>query len=187
MYNRQDFYYNKAKKEGFKARAAYKLLQIQDKFKLIKKTDSVLDIACAPGSWLQALKKLTNGNIVGIDLEKIKPIPGVTIIQGDITNEEDIKQINQQFDVVISDIAPKTSGIIKIDQEISYELSLEALNLAKKVLKKDGNFVTKTFQGNDTNKLKAEIKKTFQTVKTYTPEATRQGSKEIYVIGLKKK
>ena len=179
-YNQKDFYYNKAKKEGFKARAAYKLMQIQQRFKIIKQGDSVLDIACAPGSWLQVIKKLTNGVIVGIDLEKIKPIPRVKFIQADINKVE----LDQKFNVVVSDIAPKTSGIKKMDQDISYDLSLQALELARKVLIKNGNFVTKNFQGNDTKKLQLEMKKYFKTVKTYTPEATRQGSKEVYLIGL---
>ena len=186
MYIRKDTYFQKAKKEGYRGRASYKLLQIQQKYKIIKEGDSILDIGCAPGAWLQVAKKLTQGNIVGVDLVKIKPIKGVTFIQGDILEEETQNKIKDKFNTILSDIAPKTSGIKKIDQELSHDLTEMSFEITKTHLKKGGNFVVKTFQSQKTNELIKEIKKHFKQVKTYTPKATRQGSKEIYIIALLK-
>src|SRR3989338_8413922 len=112
-YNQKDYYFNKAKKEGFRARSSYQL---------IEKNDAVLDIGCAPGSWLQVIKQMTRGRIVGVDLVSIKPIEGVTFIQGDIEDTEVKKQLQGKFDVIISDIAPKTTGMRERAQAISYIL-----------------------------------------------------------------
>jgi len=187
MYIRKDKYFNKAKQEGYRGRAAYKLLQIQKKYNIIKPKSNVLDIGCAPGAWLQVAKKLTSGFILGVDIVSIEPLEGIEFIKGDILEEETQNKITQPFDVVLSDIAPKTTGIKKLDQEISYDLSLMSLEVAKQHLKKSGNFIVKTFQGNQTNELVKEAKKYFELVKIHTPEATREGSKEVYIIALKKK
>src|SRR3990167_8956019 len=103
-YNQKDYYFNKAKKEGFRARSSYKLIEIAKKYQLIQKNDAVLDIGCAPGSWLQVIKQMTRGRIVGVDLVSIKPIEGVTFIQGDIEDTEVKKQLQGKFDVIISDM-----------------------------------------------------------------------------------
>jgi len=184
MYQQKDHYFIKAKKEGLRARSSYKLIEIQKKYHLIKKDDTVLDIACAPGSWLQVTKKFTRGLIIGVDLQSIKPVEGVTFIQGDITDPEIQSQLTMKFNVVLSDIAPKTSGVRERDQLISYELSLESFRIAKKVLKKGGNFLVKTFQSKETDDLFKEIKPHFEFVKRYSPEATRRGSKEIFIIAM---
>jgi 23S rRNA (uridine2552-2'-O)-methyltransferase len=186
MYIRKDTYFQKAKKEGYRGRASYKLLQIQNRYKIIKQGDSVLDIGCAPGSWLQVTKKLTNGYILGIDIVKTKAVTGVELIKGDILSEETQKKIKQKFNVILSDIAPKTTGIRKLDQEASFDLTEMSYLITKTHLKKGGNFIVKTFQSNETNQLIKQIKKDFKQVKTYTPKATRQGSKEIYIIALTK-
>ncbi len=186
MYIRKDTYFQKAKKEGYRGRASYKLLQIQQRYKIIKQGDAVLDIGCAPGSWLQVVKKLTNGYILGIDIVKTKPIAGIELIQGDILEEETQKQIKQKFNVILSDIAPKTTGIRKMDQEISHDLTEMSFKITKTHLKKEGNFIVKTFQSEHTKQLLNKIKKHFKQVKTYTPKATRQGSKEIYIVALNK-
>lgn len=189
MQNRKDHYFNKAKKEGFRARSSYKLIEIAKKYQLIKKNDAVLDIGCAPGSWLQVVKQMTRGRIVGIDLVSIKPIEGLTFIQGNIEDKEVKEQLKGKFDVIISDIAPKTTGMKQRDQTLSYILSRESFLITKKLLNTNGNFLVKTFQSQETEDLVKEIKPFFTFVKRYIPESTRQGSKEIYIIalGLKEK
>ncbi len=182
MYDRQDYYHQKAKQQGYRARSSYKLIEIQNKYRIIKKNDTVLDIGCAPGSWLQVVRKLTHNKIVGIDLVKIKKIKDVIFIQGDIEDKEVQKQLKEKFNVIISDIAPKTSGNKELDQYKSYTLTKTSFNIAKKLLKKDGNFLAKTFQSQDTEELVKEIRKHFSSVKRYVPKATRQSSKEIYII-----
>jgi len=188
-YNQKDHYFNKAKKEDFRARSSYKLIEIAKKYQLIRKNDAVLDIGCAPGSWLQVVKQMTKGRIVGVDLVSIKPIEGVTFIQGDIENKEVKEQLKGKFDVIISDIAPKTTGIKQRDQALSYILSRESFLIAKKNLNINGNFLVKTFQSQETEDLVKEIKPFFTFIKRYIPESTRQGSKEIYIVaqGFKEK
>ena len=181
-YNQKDYYFNKAKKEGFRARSSYKLIEIAKKYQLIQKNDAVLDIGCAPGSWLQVIKQMTRGRIVGVDLVSIKPIEGVTFIQGDIEDTEVKKQLQGKFDVILSDIAPKTTGMRERDQAISYILSRESFLIAKKHLNTNGNFLVKTFQSQETEDLVKEIKPHFSFVKRYSPQSTRQGSKEIYIV-----
>jgi 23S rRNA (uridine2552-2'-O)-methyltransferase len=185
MYERKDYFYEKARKSGLRARSSYKLIEIQNKYKIIKKNDSVLDIGCAPGSWLQIIKKFTKGNILGVDLVKVKPLKGVDFIQMDVTDSEFVPLIKEKyglFNVIVSDIAPKTSGVRARDQALSYELSRMSFIVATKLLKKGGNFVVKTFQSQDTDDLFKEIKKSFTFVKRYIPESTRRSSKELYVV-----
>ena len=185
MYERKDYFYEKAKKSGLRARSSYKLIEIQNKYKIIKKNDSVLDIGCAPGSWLQIIKKFTKGNILGVDLVNVKPLKGVDFIQMDVTDSEFVPLIKEKyglFNVIVSDIAPKTSGVRARDQALSYELSRMSFIVATKLLKKGGNFVVKTFQSQDTDDLFKEIKKSFTFVKRYIPESTRRSSKELYVV-----
>ncbi|MBI5798217.1 RlmE family RNA methyltransferase [Candidatus Woesearchaeota archaeon] len=182
MYQQKDYYFNKAKKEGLRARSSYKLIEIQKKYKLMKTNDNVLDIACAPGSWLQVIKKFTHGRIVGVDLESIKPIDGIEFIQGDIRDKKIQRQIGNNYQVVLSDIAPKTTGIRDKDQYLSLELSRVSFLVAKEVLQKGGNFLVKTFQSQETEELVKEIKKEFDFVKRYSPASSREGSKEIYIL-----
>ncbi len=188
-YERKDYYFEKAKKEGLRARSSYKLIEIAKKYSLIKKSDNVLDIGCAPGSWLQVIKTMTKGRIVGVDLVSIKPIKGVKFIQGSIEDTEIQKQLQGKFDVVLSDIAPKTTGVRERDQVLSYILSRKSFVIAKNMLNINGNFVVKTFQSQETENLVKEIKPFFTFLKRYVPESTRQGSKEVYIIatGFKEK
>ena len=182
-YERKDYFYHKAKKEGLRARSSFKLIEIQTKYHIIKKDDRVLDIGCSPGSWLQIAKRYSH-NIVGVDLVSIKPIEGVKFIKGDIQSPEVQEQLKDKFEVVLSDIAPKTSGIRDRDQYLSLQLSRESFLIAKKHLKIKGNFVVKTFQSQDTEELVKEIKPHFEFVKRYIPQSTREGSKEIFIIAL---
>lgn len=175
----RDHYTIKAKAEGFRARSAYKLLQMQARYSLVHKKDDVLDLGCWPGGWLIALKKLTAGRIVGIDLQRIEPIAGVEFIRGDI---REVK-IEGVFRVVISDMAPKTTGMKDVDAARSAELAFIALEKAKEHLAQGGNFLAKIFQGEDFEDFLKEVRKYFATVKAHKPEASKSKSKEMYILG----
>jgi len=188
MYNRKDYFYKRAKEEGFRSRAAYKLIEIQNKYKIFKKGDYVLDLGCAPGGWIQvALKYIgKNGKIKGIDLLDVKPFKesNVEIIKGDI-NEYNFN--GDSFDVILSDMAPNTSGIKHADYYRSYELCLKAFEIAKNNLKREGNLVLKIFQGKEFNDLKAQLKKEFNQVITFKPKSSRSTSSEVYLICKRRK
>lgn len=190
MYNRKDYYYKKAKEEGRASRASYKLEQIQARFHVIKKADKIVDLGCAPGGWLEVVSEMVGekGIVVGIDLLplKIGLKKNMKFIQGDITATESISNIsdlvNGKADVVISDMAPNTSGVAFKDAYLSYELCMMALETAKVLLKDSGNFVSKIFQGEEVEGFKKELKKYFSKVDTYVPPATREASKELYIV-----
>jgi 23S rRNA (uridine2552-2'-O)-methyltransferase len=178
----------KAKKQGYRARSVFKLFEINQKYQLIKRADHVLDLGSFPGSWLQASLKLVKkeGKVTGIDLKEIKKLQA-EFIKADILDDKIFDLIKQKYDVILSDLAPKTSGIKDIDQEKSYLLSKRALEIAKKFLKKRGNFLCKTFQSEKTPLLVKEIKKQFFSVKTFKPKTSKKRSKEIYIIAKGKK
>ncbi|HBF13203.1 MAG TPA: RlmE family RNA methyltransferase [Deltaproteobacteria bacterium] len=190
MYNRKDYYYKKAKEEGKASRASYKLEQIQAKYRIIKKGDNVVDLGCAPGSWLEAVSDMvgSQGFVAGIDLLPIKVQlkPNMKFVQGDICDERIVGKIIPQggFNIVLSDMAPNTSGLAFKDSYLSYELGVTALEFAKVALKKGGNFVTKIFQGSEVAEFRRELKKYFKRVETYVPPATRQTSKELYLVAV---
>ena len=174
----------KAKREGYNARSAYKLLQLNDKYNLIKKDDRVLDLGCWPGSWLQVCWK-KGCECVGVDLRKTNlRLSNVKTYQLDVFSDNFFDIINEKFDVVLSDMAPNTSGNIEIDQFKSYELSERALEIAKKVLKENGNFLVKIFQSDESNDLLKKMRKSFKFVKSTKPVSSKKGSKEIYFIGI---
>lgn len=179
----------KAKKQGYRARSVYKLIELNKRFKLIKNGDEVLDIGAAPGSWSQFVSEVVGetGKVVGVDVLKINKIKNIEFIQADLMQDNLFDLINGEFDVVISDIAPETMGDRKLQQEISFELSHRSLEIALKVLKKNGNFLVKVFQSNFVNKLVKEVKKKFRVVKVYTPIASKKHSKEVYIIGKNRK
>jgi 23S rRNA (uridine2552-2'-O)-methyltransferase len=198
MYNRKDHYYKKAKAEGRASRASYKLEQIQAKFRVIKKGDRVFDLGCAPGSWMEVVSEMVGekGFVAGIDILPIKiPIKkNMAYVQGDINDDAVVATVvptipflsvgTTKFDVIISDMAPNTSGVSFKDSYLSYELDVQALEVAKKYLKEGGNFVAKIFQGEEVDVFRKELRTAFKKVETYIPDATRQGSKELYLIGL---
>lgn len=175
----------KAKSEGLRARSAYKLFQMNDRFKIIRKGDSVLDLGCWPGGWLIAAKKLGASKLVGIDLTQIEPIEGVEFHKGDAV--EISKSLNENFDVVLSDMAPKTTGIIHLDVDRSLGLAEMAMEIAIEKLKPKGNFLVKVFQGWGFNEFVAELRKHFSMVKIAKPEASKMRSKELYVVAMKLK
>lgn len=187
-----DRFYKEAKKEGYRSRSAFKLLQIVNKFELIKEGDVVVDLGAAPGGWSQVAKVLVGerGVVISVDLQRIEEIEDVVIIKSNITKEEEtIKAIKDWLkgrdavDVVISDASPKLSGNRDYDHFRSSELSRSALNIASALLMKNGNFVAKIFQGAYYNKFYRAVKEKFKYARAYSPEASRKRSAEVYVVG----
>ena len=181
-----DPYFKKAKAEGYRARSAYKLIEIDDKFKIFKKKQSVLDLGAAPGSWLQVIQKRVGkqGNFVGIDLQKIKSFgDNVALYQTDIFSKivEDLL-IDDKFDVITADLAPKTSGVKDVDQWKSIELNQKVIKLAKKHLKLKGIVVLKVFVGADFQDFIKKVKAIFKKVNSFKPRACRDRSFETYLI-----
>ncbi len=187
--NQKDHYYRKAKEEGYRARSAYKLLQMNEKFRIIKKGDSVVDLGAAPGGWLQVAKELSGGTVVGVDLEKIAPIPGVLTFKADITADDTLNLIKEALgdsaDVVICDAAPNLSGAWDVDHSRSIDLARSALRMANKLLKPEGNFLVKVFQGDTFLDYLAEVKRQFEKSQAHSPAASRKESAETYIIGKK--
>lgn len=190
----RDRFYKRAKEEGYRSRSAYKLMQIEDRFKLINTGDVVIDLGAAPGGWSQVAKTWVgdNGVVISVDLQHIEKIEHVVIIKSDITDAEaTIKAIKgtnslkgrDTVDVVISDVAPNLSGNRDYDQFRSLELSKSALNIASALLRAEGNFVTKIFQGDYYNQFYKAVKDRFRNTKAYSPGASRKRSAEVYVIG----
>ena len=188
MYNKKDHYHQKAKKEGYLARSAYKLKEIQKKYKIIGSGFHVLDLGCAPGSWSQVvLEYIGNGALVGVDLEEVSiKDTRAQFFKKDIFSlkMEDIPKA--PFDCILSDMAPKTSGIAVRDQTRSIELGLQALEISEKLLKGGGSLVLKILEGEDFQDLIKTLKKSFTKVERFRPQSTRKASREIYVIALKK-
>lgn len=189
-YNRKDAYWKKAKKEGYRSRASYKLLQLNKKFKLIKYGNFVLDIGCAPGGWMQVARKIVGdkGYVLGIDIQTIPSFEqdNVEFLQKDITDKDIIQKISEKspfFDVVISDISPNITGVWDVDHYKSVNLSKKALNLACKVLRAGGNFLVKVFQGEYTSDFFDEVGPHFSYTKISAPKASRKSSSEVYIIG----
>ncbi len=162
---KDEFYTRKSKEEGYPARSVYKLKEIDERYKIIRKGDVILDLGCSPGSWtLYVSKKVGNGGrVLGIDLEDLNfPAQGnILFMKRDVLklDEIDFKNMSGKFDVVVADLAPKTSGIVSIDVGRSLELSRKAFEIAKMVLKKGGNFITKIFEGEGVNDFIKEVKK----------------------------
>jgi len=176
-----------SKVDGYRARSAYKLIEIDEKFKIFKGGLSVIDIGAAPGSWSQyALKAAKSGKLISIDLKKMEPIGNSVQIQGDFTEEktkEEIKKyINGKVDVVMSDMAVDTTGIKNIDSIQTGELCKEAMFFAKDLMKENGYFISKIFMGGTFNEIVAEGKKYFKEVKVFKPKSSRKDSKESFII-----
>ena len=184
---RRDTYVRQSKVDGYRARSAYKLIEIDEKFKIFKGGLSVIDIGAAPGSWSQyALKASKNGKLISVDLKKMEPIGKSVQIKGDFTEEktqEEIKKnINSKVDVVMSDMAVDTTGIKNIDSIQTGELCKEAMFFAKDLMKENGYFISKIFMGGTFNEIVAEGKKYFKEVKVFKPKSSRKDSKESFII-----
>ena len=193
-YNPKDHYFKKAKEQNFVARSVFKLEEIDQKLKMIKTNQKILDLGASPGSWSQYCSKKIGpqGRILGVDLTSIPlKLPNAMFIQADLRdiNLEEIFEQNGfigPFDVVLSDMAPKTTGIRVTDQTRSFELCEIALNVAKQFLKKNGHFVCKLFHSDEFATLRDLMKKEFSRVEISKPDSTRKISKEIFLIGIKK-
>ena len=189
----KDYYYYKAKKDGYVARSAYKIEEIDKKYRIFRTGNKVLDLGCSPGSWLQyASKKVGNtGQVLGVDLQpvKISLPPHVKVIQADIfeITNEDLKIKGGQADVIMSDMAPKTSGIRSTDAHRSFELNKKVLYLANDLLCSEGTLLVKAFQGILHEELCSEFRKMFTKVKLYKPKSSRSESTEIFIYGTDKK
>lgn len=191
---KQEPYYKMAKKESYHSRASYKLLQLNKKFKVIKKGSYVVDLGAAPGGWSQVALEKTgeDGLVVGVDLQRIKPIKEGNFvgIRGDFTKKETIEQIRKimgrKADVILSDASPQLSGIKDVDQIRSLELAEGVLKIARSLLKNNGSLIIKVFQGEEFDNLLKVIKKEFKTVKTTKPPSSRKKSVEMYIIAKKR-
>jgi 23S rRNA (uridine2552-2'-O)-methyltransferase len=189
----QDHYTQQAKKERYPARSVYKLKEIQKKYTIIKKGTNVLDLGCAPGSWLLYSADLTGntGCVVGIDLLPVTVDipPHVRVYTGDILLMDDdfFKSLGTNFNVVISDMAPPTTGNKFVDSTRSFELCLTALSISQMTLSTGGSFVCKIFQGEDFSTFIDSVRSVFKNHKIFKPKSSRKASKEIYVIGFGKK
>jgi 23S rRNA (uridine2552-2'-O)-methyltransferase len=187
-YKAQDSYYKKAKQEGYRSRAAYKLLELQQRFRLMRPGDVVVDLGAAPGGWLQVAAKFVgqSGKVIGIDLQPIERLrePNIIFFQGDITSPEISKKISELVDgkvhCVLSDLAPRLSGIRDADAARCLELNRTALTVAAALLRPGGSFLAKGFVNQELHTFTLELKQHFHSVQRTRPEATRQGSSEFY-------
>ena len=187
-YNPHDAYYKKAKQKGYRSRAAYKLLELQQRFRLMKPGDLVVDLGAAPGGWLQVAAKIVgqNGKVIGVDLQAMEPFrePNVLLVQGDISSpwvQQEIKKLLWGLaHCVLSDLAPRLSGIRDADTARCLELNRTALYVARELLRSGGALLIKSFINIELQAFTAEIKRNFRSVQRTRPEATRQASSEFY-------
>ncbi len=184
---RRDIYVRQSKVDGYRARSAYKLIEINEKFKIFKGGLSVLDIGAAPGSWSQYVSKVVkNGKIISLDLKKMESIKNTIQIKGDFTDPNTQKEIkallSNGLDVVMSDMAVNTTGIKNIDSIQTGELCKEAMNFSKEVISPNGFFISKIFMGGTFNEIVALGKKIFKEVKVFKPQSSRKDSKESFII-----
>ncbi len=184
---RRDTYVRQSKVEGYRARSAYKLIEIDEKFKIFKGGLNVIDIGAAPGSWSQYVSKVVkNGKIISIDLKEMVKIKNTIQIKGDFTEPDIQNQIknylNKKTDVVMSDMAVNTTGIKNIDSIQTGELCREAMIFSKNVMSQKGFFISKIFMGSSFNEIVTLGKKIFKEVKVFKPKSSRKDSKESFVI-----
>jgi 23S rRNA (uridine2552-2'-O)-methyltransferase len=187
-HNPQDTYYKRAKREGYRSRAAYKLLELQERFQLMKAGDWVVDLGAAPGGWLQAAVRFVgpSGKVIGVDLQPIEALrpTNVILIQGDITSKETQQKVKDlvggRVHCIVSDLAPRLSGIREVDTARCLELNRAALAVATELLRPGGTLLLKSFVSEELQAFTREIKAHFGSVQRTRPEATRQGSSEFY-------
>ena len=184
---KRDIYVRQSQVDGYRARSAYKLIEIDEKFKILKNGISVIDLGASPGSWSQYIARtVKSGRIVSIDLKDMEKIENTIQIKGDFTKQDSQEKIKGFFkskvDVVVSDMAVNTTGIKDIDAIYTGELAMEAMNFSKKMLVKEGRFVSKIFLGSSFNEIVALGKKIFKEVKVFKPKSSRKESKESFII-----
>lgn len=191
--DRHDYFFKKARAENYRARSVYKLQEIQEKLRIMKAGDQVVDLGAAPGSWTQYAAEIVGpaGRVVGVDRTAIVGglPPHVTCLQLDMleVSPASLAELAQvtRVDVVISDMAPNTSGIRSVDHARSLELCRKALEVAERILKPGGHFVCKVFQGSDASELTAELKSRFYDVKNVKPKSSRDESVEFFLVGIR--
>ncbi len=184
---KRDIYVRQSQVDGYRARSAYKLIEIDEKFKILKNGISVIDLGASPGSWSQYISRtVKSGRLVSIDLKGMEEIENTIQIKGDFTDLDSQEKIKSLFkskvDVVVSDMAVNTTGIKDIDAIYTGELAMEAMNFSKEMLVKEGRFVSKIFLGSSFNEIVALGKKLFKEVKVFKPKSSRKESKESFII-----
>jgi 23S rRNA (uridine2552-2'-O)-methyltransferase len=187
-YQPHDHYFKKAKQQGYRSRAAYKLIELQERYRLIKAGDKLVDLGAAPGGWLQVAAKIVgpSGMVIGVDIQTIQPLAerNIRLVTGDITSNEVQRQMTELLggpaNCVLSDLAPKLSGIRDADTARCLELNRTALTVALTLLRPGGALLVKSFISDDLPIFTGELRHYFSTVQRTKPEATRQGSSEFY-------
>ncbi|MEM7827946.1 MAG: SAM-dependent methyltransferase [Candidatus Aenigmatarchaeota archaeon] len=191
MWRKDDPVYKKAKAEGYRSRAAFKLKELNNSYHIIKEGNRVVDLGCAPGGWMQYTMEVigAEGTLVGIDLQEIKPLPfpNAFFIKADINDPSVVQKIEEllhgRADVVLSDISPKLTGIRDRDMEEARRLWVSILNITKQILKRDGNFLMKAFYSDELKEFVEKIRSMFLFFKITRPDATRKASSEVYLVG----
>lgn len=185
-----DEFVQRARREGYRSRAVYKLLEIQEKYQILKPGSVVVDLGAAPGGWMQVARTAVgdNGFVVGLDLLAIEPLPECTFIQGDFTEDAVLEQLldvlaGRAVDLVISDMAPNLSGMKDIDQPRSMYLVELAVHFASEVLRPGGIFLAKCFEGEGIDEIRTTIRNEFKQLNNVKPKASRGKSREIYLLG----
>ena len=184
---KRDPFFKQSKIQGFRSRSAYKLIEMNQKFKFLKKTSSLLDLGSFPGGWSQvARKEIIKGKILAVDIKLMEKISNVDFIKGDFREDSTYKKImmhfNNKIDVVLSDMATNTSGNKALDSYRTGELCINAMNLAKKILSPNGVFLSKIFMGSIFREIDEKAKKNFKSVRKYKPLSSKKESKEIYIL-----
>ena len=180
---KRDYYYKEAKKQGYRARSSFKLIQINNRYGILKKGGVFIDLGASPGGWSQMAARY--GKVIAIDIQPMQPLDNVIFIQGDLTKEETIEKIRQivsKVDAVISDASPNISGNYTLDQAKSVWLCENALKIAEEFLKHGGNFLCKIFEGEDYPQFLQKVREKFRMVKPHAPQASRKQSSEIYIV-----
>ncbi len=191
----RDYYYRKSKEEKYRSRAAYKLLEIVEKYRFIKSGNVVVDLGAAPGGWMQAARKIVgdNGFVLGVDVRFIEPLgfPNVQALTGSIGDSQITDSIREllprRADVVVSDVSPNISGVWELDHARQIDLAQRSLLIATTIMKAGGNFFVKVFQGDMLKDFVGEVKQHFGFVKLVKPRASRAKSAEIFVLGMRMK
>ena len=187
--HKRDSWRRQAKSSGYRARSAFKLIQIQEKFKLIREGDVILDVGCHPGGWSQVAVELTgeDGIVIGVDLEPCQPVEGALLLVGDITESSTQDRILQELggrviNTIVSDISPDITGNWDIDQAVAMTLVADVLDFSLDLLCKGGTFTTKIFQGVGIEELITAVKPYFSEVRRFSPMASRNSSSEVYLV-----
>ena len=183
----KEYFFKQSKISGYRSRSAFKLLEMEEKFRFLNKNSYVLDLGCSPGGWLQVItKKVIHGKVLGVDIKNMEMIRNVNFIKGNFLEKEVSTKIGNFFekkiDVVLSDMAVNTTGNKSLDSYRTGELCINSMDLAAKILKKDGIFLSKVFMGSIFDEIKEKAKHKFQKIVVYKPLSSKKESKEIYIF-----